>query len=99
MPFKTVNGERIEMTQEEYDLLLAQLAEANSPAKLEEEVQRITDDLLENSERDIAIALTTIDLVMAAVNNPQAIQGKTKSEIRQIFRDRVIQNLRDRRGL
>jgi len=99
MPFKTVNGERIEMTQEEYDLLLAQIAEANSPAKLEEEVQRIAGDLLENSERDIAIALTTIDLVMAAVNNPQAIQGKTKDEIRQLFRDRVIQNLRDRRGL
>jgi len=99
MPFKTVNGERIEMTQEEYDLLLAQIAEANSPTRLEEEVQRITDELLENSERDIAIALTTIDLVMAAVNSPGAIQGKTKSEIRQLFRDRVVQNLRDRRGL
>jgi hypothetical protein len=31
MPNKTVNGQTVEMTQEEYDLFLAQIAEANAP--------------------------------------------------------------------
>jgi len=97
MPNKTVNGQVVEMTQEEYDLLLAQLAEANSPAKLEEEVQRVTDNLLQNSERDIAIALATVDLVIALRDGQ--LEGLTRAQIRSAFRDRVVQTLRERRGL
>jgi hypothetical protein len=97
MPNKTVNGQTVEMTQEEYDLLLAQLAEANSPAKVEEEIQRITDNLLQNSERDVAIALATIDLVIALRDGQ--LDGLTRPQIRSAFRDRVIQTLRERRGL
>lgn len=97
MPFKTVNGERIEMTQEEYDNLLAQLAEMNSPAKLEEEVQQVADQLLQNNERDVAIAFATVDLAIA-VRDGQ-LDGLTRQQVRQAFRTRVVDILRERKGL
>lgn len=68
-----------------------------TPAELEAEVQRVADDLTANNERDVAIALATIDLVLAARDGQLA--DMTKADIVPIFRRRVEAALRNRRGI
>jgi len=68
-----------------------------TPEQLEAEVQRLTDELMENNERDMALALATVDLAMA-VRDGQ-LDGRDRAEVRRLFRDRVVFYLRQRRGV
>lgn len=97
---KKVNGVPIEMTDEEEAAFLAQQALDSAPPtnqELEAEVQAVADEITQNSERDFAIALTTVDLVIAARDG--GLNGLSRAEIRSLFRDRVVSYLRQRRGL
>lgn len=62
--------------------------------QIEAQVQRVADNLLANSDRDVAIAFATIDLAMA-VRDGQA-DGLTREQLRGLFRDRVVAYLRER---
>jgi len=64
---------------------------------LEAEVQAIADTLMQNSERDMAIALATVDLAIATRDGQ--IDGLTQAQVRTAFRDRVVFYLRQRRGI
>jgi len=63
----------------------------------EDDVQRATDRIMQDRDELVAIALATVDLVMAA-NNGQ-IDGLTKAQVRSAYRDRILATLRNRRGL
>lgn len=80
-----------EMTAEE----IAELTV--SPEELEAEVQRLADDITQNGERDVAMAMATVDLVIA-VRDGQ-LTGLTRAQIRSAYRDRVVTYLRQRRGI
>jgi len=97
---KKVNGVEVELTAEDEAKILAEWAanaEGPTNAELEADVQRIADDLTENSERDMALALATVDLAIA-VRDGQ-LDGRSQSQVRGLFRDRVVLYLRQRRGL
>lgn len=66
-------------------------------AELEAEVQSIADALMQNSDRDMAMALATVDLAIAGRDGQLA--GLTRDQVRQSFRDRVVFYLRQRRGI
>ena len=72
-------------------------SDAEIAAELESEVQALADQLTINGDRDIAIAKATIDLVIAARDGQ--LSGKTQAEIRVLYRDRVVQYLRENRGI
>ena len=98
--FKKVNGQPVEMTPEEEAALLAEWAEnalPPTPEELEAEVQKVTDQILQNDERDVAMAMATVDLVMAARDGQLA--GLTRAQVRDAYRDRVLFYLRERRGI
>lgn len=88
-----VTGERTEeeMTAEEVAALQP------DPADLEAEVQALAEKITTNGDTDRAIALATVDLVMAAVAGQ--LQGMDTATVRGRFRDRVIFYLRERRGI
>ena len=65
----------------------------DDPAAKEAEVQEIADNLTQDDERLMALAMATVDLRMSDVS------GMTTEQVRQAFRDRVVHYLRQRRGL
>lgn len=65
--------------------------------QLEAQVQALADDLLQNSDRDKALALATVDLVMFAMEG--GLTGMNRAQVRSAYRDRVIHYLRERRGI
>lgn len=73
------------------------------PAKVsqlaEAEVQRTADERTSASDADVALAETVIDLVMAAVDNPATLKGRTKEQVKTLFRKRFVENLRSRKSL
>jgi hypothetical protein len=75
----------------------AQLPKLPTPAELEASVQKIADDLTQNAERDMAMAKATVDLVIAARDG--LLAGLTQAQIRTEYRDRVVQYLREARGI
>lgn len=97
MPTKVIidtqTGEQIEqeMTPEEIAALQP------DPAEIEAEVQKLTDKITETGDTDRALALATVDLVMAAVAGQ--LQGMNTATVRGRFRDRVMFYLRQRRGI
>lgn len=68
-----------------------------SPEEMEAEVQKMADEITLNGERDVAMAMATVDLVMAARDGQLA--GLTRAQIRSAYRDRVVTYLRQRRGI
>jgi len=97
---KKVNGQEVDVSAEEEAAILAEWqANAAGPTteQLEAEVQRIANDLTDNNERDMALALATVDLAMA-VRDGQ-LDGRSQSQVRGLFRDRIVLYLRQRRGL
>jgi hypothetical protein len=69
-----------------------------TPEEIEEQVQQNTNDILQNNDRDVAIAMATVRLVKFAVSNPTVIQNATEKQIAQRFRDEVVNILRQRKG-
>lgn len=65
--------------------------------EIEAEVQALADQITAGNDRDVAMALATVDLVMAAVNGNLA--GLSKAQVRQAYRDRIVDNMRARRGI
>jgi hypothetical protein len=82
--------------QEAIDLGYCKSVE-DEAAYLEAEVQTIADQLTQNSERDVAMAQATIDLVIAARDGQLA--GLSRTEIRTLYRDRVVTYLRQNKGI
>lgn len=82
-----------EMTPEEE----AELPLPPTPEELEAEVQALADEVTDTNkvqdERMFALALATVDLVMADTG------GMTVQQVRAAYRDRVVHYLRQRRGL
>jgi len=97
---KKVNGQEVEVSAEEEAAIRAEWqanAAGPTPEQLEADVQRIAADLTENSERDMALAFATVDLAMATRDGQ--LDGRSQSQVRGLFRDRVVLYLRQRRGL
>lgn len=65
--------------------------------EIEAEVQALAEEITAGNDRDVAMAMATVDLVMAAVNGNLA--GLSKAQVRQAFRDRIVDNLLARRGI
>lgn len=97
---KSVNGQTVEMTPEEEQAFLDQQALDSAPktaAELEAEVQEVADAITQNAERDVCIALATVDLALAVRDG--TVAGFPTAQVRTLFRDRVVHYLRQRRGL
>ena len=67
-----------------------------SAEQIEAEVQEVADSLIANGYRDKALALATVDLAMAAADGTLA--GRTRAQVRGLFRDKIIEYLRAARG-
>lgn len=67
-----------------------------SAVEIEGEVQKVADDILQNSERDMAVALATVDLVRAAVAGQ--LTNLTLAQTRAAYRDRIVEYVRQSRS-
>ena len=68
-----------------------------TPAEKEAIVQAVADTIMQSNERDMAMAKATVDLVMAERDGQ--LVGLTLAQIRSAYRDRVVQHLREARGI
>ena len=94
----TTTGDRIveEYTDAEAIALGLRPSDAEIAAQIEAEVQETADELLEQGQsRDRALALATVDLAMAAADGQLA--GRTRAQVRGVFRDKIVEYLRAQR--
>jgi hypothetical protein len=65
--------------------------------ELEDQVQVLADQLTQADEKFVALAMTTVDLAIAGRDG--LLAGRTRNQILTLFRDKVVETLRARRGL
>lgn len=94
--YKNVDGELVPFTpqeeaqfdQEEQEYL-AEQAYLQSPEHAEDMVQKTAEEILTSDAKFKALALATVDLVMADLS------GLSRAQVVSAYRDRIIHHLRE----
>jgi len=85
------------IVQENGEWKTSWVVETISQTELEEQVQAGLNELTTDNELLFVLGRTMVKLVLAARDGQ--LNGRTEAQVWDLFRDRVVQQLRNRRGL